>query len=52
MSFDSKDPTTFRHYERLANKDIQQLRNILDHDVRAQDLTKVGRTFRDRVLKR
>lgn len=52
MPFDSKGPTTFRHYERLANEDIQQLRNILDHDVRAQGLAKVGRAFRDRVLKR
>lgn len=52
MPFNSNGPATFRHYERLANEDIQQLRHLLDNDSRAQGLARIGRVFRDCILKR
>lgn len=52
MPFGGNGTVAFRHYERLANEDIKQLRHILDNNQRARGLAAVGRAFRDCILKR
>lgn len=52
IPFGSRGSVTFRQYERLANERIQQLRTLLDNNPRAQRLARIGRAFRDRILKR
>lgn len=48
----TKGSVAFRQYERLANKALQRLRNLLDDDSRAKRLAKVGRAFQECILKR
>jgi hypothetical protein len=48
----SKGSVAFRKYERLANKAIRRLRNLLDNNSHAQRLAKIGRAFQDCILKR
>lgn len=52
LPFRSRGPTTFRDYERLPAEDIKELCKLLDNGGRAKILAKVGRVFRDRILKR
>lgn len=52
IPFGSKGFIASRQYERLPNKAIQQLRNLLDNNSHAQRLAKIGRAFQDCILRR
>ena len=52
IAYNVKGPATFRSYKQSANKDIKQLCKLLNKDSRAQCLAKIGRAFRDRILRR
>jgi hypothetical protein len=52
LPFGTDSSVKFGHYEKSSNVIISQLCHLLANDSRAQDLAKVGRAFRNHILKR